>query len=305
MPVISACPARSLRDAVNTTVEISAEALETDSISRKKLLVVQPLGLDDVSQCQHQRGVGAGLDREPLDSAACLEIGADRRDVDELHAVRGHARDRAGHHMLGSATGRYLCVLHRQAAERNEQLAMLFEVRPGGGVLLEDLHRRQDVRGQRPARAEAVSVDVTDVAADRVEEAVNLALGVMKAPGARPAIGTAEDRAVAEIFSHTGKFGGDDVERLIPRHLDELVATTPVPRVHTLTQKTLADRRPPHARRRGDAVDHAGADRRRRRIEFRGVHCDHAAIPHARLVDAPVRRHVTICRHEQSYLRPG
>src|SRR5690348_14024043 len=99
---------------------------------------------------------------------------------------------------------------------------MLFQVRPRRGVLLEDLHRSEDMRGQRPAGTEAVGIDMADVTADRVEEAVHLALGVMKASRARPAIGAAEDRAVSELFFDPFQLRGDDVERLVPRHLDKL-----------------------------------------------------------------------------------
>src|SRR3546814_10006193 len=54
-----------------------------------------------------------------------------------------------------------------------------------------------------------------------VEEAVDVALRVVEAAGAGPAIGAAEDRLVAVLAADAVDLGGGDVQRLVPGNGDE------------------------------------------------------------------------------------
>ena len=176
--------------------ERGRELVEAHRAAIEEVAVVELLGQQRVAERQHQRGVGVGPDGEPLDGAASVEILGGRRHVDEAHALLAHGVEAALDVMQGGAAGIDLGVLARHAAEGDEQLAVLGQHVPARVHGHQLFHRRHDVRHQHARRPQAVGILVAHIAADRVQEAMDLALRVMEAAGARPAIGAAEDRAV-------------------------------------------------------------------------------------------------------------
>jgi hypothetical protein len=75
---------------------------------------------------------------------------------------------------------------------------MFGDERPARRLVLElSIRRAGDEWRQRFGGGAGVGVRGADIAADRVEKALELRLGVIKAPRARPAVGTAEDGVVA------------------------------------------------------------------------------------------------------------
>ena len=77
------------------------------------------------------------------------------------------------------------------------------------------------MRQQGAGGAQAVAVDVPHIPADAVQETVYLALRMVEAPGAGPAIAAAEDRLVAVLRLHPAEFAGHQVQRGVPLHLHE------------------------------------------------------------------------------------
>ena len=224
---------------------------------------MQVLRQQRVAERQDQGGVGVGPDRQPLDGAAGVEVVGRRRHVDEAHALGAHAVEPALHVMLGGAAGIDLAVLVRHAAEGDEELAMLGHHVPRRVHGHQLVHRRHDVRHQHARRAQAVEILVAHIAADRIQEAMDLALRVMEAAGARPAVGAAEDRAVGVRVLDPLEFLGDEIERLVPLELDErLLAALFGSSAGAFLQPALAHRRTAHAQPRHLVGQHVQADRR-------------------------------------------
>ena len=55
---------------------------------------------------------------------------------------------------------------------------------------------------------------------------MHLALGMMEPSGARPAVGTTEDRFVAMVVDRRPQRCGGEVERFVPRHRHERLDAT-------------------------------------------------------------------------------
>src|SRR5262249_38090937 len=102
----------------------------------------------------------------------------------------------------------------------------------------------EDVRHDHGSGARAVAVDGLHVVAERrVEETVDLALGVVEAAGARPAVGAAEDSAGPVAVAHAAELGAEQVERLVPGQRHELVPVAAVVRFGSALEPAAADHR--------------------------------------------------------------
>ena len=90
---------------------------------------------------------------------------------------------------------------------------------------------------------------------------MHLALRVMKAACARPAIGAAEHGARAARVADAGKLVAEQVERLLPAHRDEFVAAAAIVRTRAALEPAAANRWLGNARlvaqRAGEVVDDA------------------------------------------------
>src|SRR5690606_16314349 len=126
-------------------------------------------------------------------------------------------------------------------------------------------------------------------------EAMDLALRMMEAPGARPAVGATEDRGVAVLLAHAVELARDQLERGVPGHLDEGLAPAARATARDLPatmrlQPAGSHRRPPHPRARAQRIEHAEADRRRIRVLGQAPHGPGRAAGRGRLdlVGAPM-----------------
>ena len=116
--------------------------------------------------------------------------------------ARGRAQPVAGDVLAGAAAAD-IVVLQRHAAKGEHQRALSRDSSVPADVVAGDRAlRADDMRQDHRRRARAVAVDRADIAAGEVQKAVDLALRVVKAPGAGPAVGPAEDRARA-VFGQT------------------------------------------------------------------------------------------------------
>src|SRR4051812_32105645 len=88
---------------------------------------------------------------------------------------------------------------------------------------------------------------------------MHLALGVMKASRAGPAVGAAEHGAGTADITNARQLVTQQVERLFPAHADEFVAAAAVVRAGATLEPSAADRRLRDARlvtqRGGEVVD--------------------------------------------------
>ena len=206
--------------------------------------------------------------------------------------------------MLAGAAGIDLRVLHRQPAERHEQLGVAREVLPFGVLEDELLERRGDAAQDDAARGHAVAVHAVGIAADRAQEPVQLALRMMEAPGARPAIGAGEDRAVAVRADHAAELAGGEVERLVPGQLDEGLLAAARTRLRAVTQEAFAHCGAAHPGRGGDRARHRTAERRGVGVPRRGLERLQHAIRHDRAIDAPMGRGEGHCMSVDQICRP-
>ena len=167
-------------------------------------------------------------------------------------------------------------VLRCHAAEGNHQLGFRGDVVPGDGAARNVLIRPHRMGQDHGGGAGAIAVDGPDITAERVQEAVDLALCVMKPSGAGPAIRPAIHRFGAVRLVHAAQLCGEQVQRLRPFQLDEAVAATLRIRAGATFQPPLAHCRP------GDAgfVPRGGGDvaQDRRRIGIAGVRFDHQRV---------------------------
>jgi len=110
-----------------------------------------------------------------------------------------------------------------------------------------------------------------DVPADAVEKSVHLALRVVKAPCARPAVGAAENRRVAVLLAHAIELARHQAQRFGPVDLDEGIAAAllarRVRRIAASGQQPAATHGgPAHTHRATGGVQHRQADRRGRGV---------------------------------------
>jgi hypothetical protein len=177
-------PLGSLGDAVGLTQHVGDELLEADAVRRQELRVVQALGIERVRDRQQHRGVAVRADRDPFVWRTGVEVAVDRAHVDEAHPGFGHAAQALTDLVMPDHALRDLRVLGRHAAEADEQPGVLGQYAPACVRRHQLVHRRDQVGHQHPRRTQAVGVGMAHVAAERVQETVNLALRVVEAAGA-------------------------------------------------------------------------------------------------------------------------
>ena len=238
-----------LGHAVALAHEVAPEPVEAGRVALQEVLVVAALGDQRVGDAEHQRGVGVGSGRDPLGFEGGVGVGAVGADIDEVDAVLAAAPEPAAHVVAADAAVVDLGVLERDAAEHHHQVAVPGDHRPGGVAAAEAADRADDVRQDHLRGGHRVGVDRVAVAADRVHEAVHVALRMVEAPGAAPAVGAGVDRRVAEFAAHAVELGGGEVEGARPRDGHErLPAAAALGSAGSVLEPALADHRP------GDAV---------------------------------------------------
>ena len=96
--------------------------------------------------------------------------------------------------VLAGASAADIVVLQRHAAKGQHQGALCYQLGPADIVACHRPLRADDMRQDHGSQPRAVAADRADIAARKVQETMDLALRIMKTSGARPAIGSAENR---------------------------------------------------------------------------------------------------------------
>src|SRR5262249_1654490 len=134
----------------------------------------------------------------------------------------------------------------------------------------------------------AVGVHRPHVAAVEVQEAMELALGVMEAPGARPAVGAAEDTPAAVEVVDPTQLPRHPVDGGRPAHGHERLAPTAAVGPGPAVEPPGADHRLGDPGRVPEATRDVLKERRRIGILRPGTDGDDRAILDLRLEGAPV-----------------
>src|SRR5262249_24541867 len=144
-------------------------------------------------------------------------------------------------------------------------------------------------RQQRAAGTKTVARHVAHVAADRVQEAVYLALRVVKASGTAPAVGAAEDRFVSVRGFHPFQLRSREIERLVPCHLDERFGAASFgASTGPALEPAFANGRPQYSGGRCEGRGHRVADRRWIGIVGEGLEGGYASGLDFDLIHAPM-----------------
>ena len=241
-------PRRGLRHAVSLAAEITREPRVAHRVPVQEAAVGQVFLVEHVAQGEHERGVGAGHGGDPLGAQVSIGVAAQRADRDQPAAARRRGRQRLSHGVPGDAARGHGRVLRGQPAERHEQVGVLGDDRPRRAAR-DDLGRVPDhVRQQHRGGSVTVGVHRSDVAAQAVQEPVQLALGVVKPARAGPAVRSPVHPVRAIALIDPAQLSGQQVKHGRPGHGDERVAP-PGRRARAVFQPARADIRPVDPRR--------------------------------------------------------
>ena len=201
--------------------EVGLEPFEADRVAVEERAVVEPFRHQRMAEAEHEGGVRARPQRQPLGIEDLERVLAQGAQEDEARAARLGAQQMLLDHVPAHPARVDLGVLQRHSAEHQHQIGVLGDRGPGGVPTQQAAAVADDARHDHLGGGVGVGVDRAGVAADAVEETVELALGVVEAAGARPAVGAAEDRGVAVGRADPFDLGRDEVECGIPVDLDE------------------------------------------------------------------------------------
>ena len=290
------CPFRVLGLTVPLTHEVGAEGVEPDTILVQECWVVEALVKQHVGQTQHQCGVGVGVRRQPFRLEEVRGVVLYGADVHELDAVLLATLEPTACGMLAQAPGADLSILERESPETHHKLRMPGDHRPRGGFAADGRPAvSKDMGDDDFPRRKAVGVHRPDIAAQLVQEAVELALSVVETTRGGPAVGAAEDSRVPEGLPYSPQLAGHQVKRLVPAHGNEGLRTAaPALMPGSSLQPTLAYH---GLRDPAVVVHHAG----NRLPDWRGIRvigkrvCRHdASGPDLDLVSAPVKGRLNV-----------
>ena len=274
------------------------EGRRTGAIALQERPVGQPLSQQHLAERQHHGGVGAGADRDPFPVQVRRQVVAERRDGDKAHAARPRFADIGGRGMLAIATGIDLRILHRQTAEGHHQPGVLHDGGPVRDGARRRLHAAQYVRQHGEACGIAVIVQLAGEAARHVQEALQLALRVVEAPGARPAVGAGKDRGIAEVPADARDLVRDEIDRPVP--VERHIGIAPAPRSAVAVEPTAPRHRPGNARGMMHGIRNRGHDGRRLGVLREGQRAGDAPARRLGPEGAPVRAVVNDSHRAQS-----
>ena len=275
--------------AVVLAEQVTLERVVASRADVEELLVVAALGGQRVREPEHQRDVCGRDHRVPLGVQVAGQVGAQRADQHDLGSPGRELGEVAGGVMCGHPARGDVHVLFGDAAERDDQLGVRHDRRPGRRAAQHLAGAADQVRQQHLRGAQAVGVARGDVTAAEREEPVQLALRVVEPPGTGPSVRAPEDRFVAVRPAYPGQLGRDQVQRLVPADFAERVVPAPVTGTGAVLEPAAAHRWPSHPggvpQRAGDVAEQRG----RRRVV--GVRRDHDLPVRLALhpVSAPVR----------------
>ena len=137
---------------------------------------------------EHRRRVGSRHDRMPRGGDIRNEVAAQRAEQLERQPAPSRFGEARRQRVTSHATGADPRVLHVHPAERDDQLGVFEDRLPRCRAAEHLVGATDDVGEDHLGRAERVAVDRPGVTANAVQEAVQLALRVVKPTGARPAV---------------------------------------------------------------------------------------------------------------------
>ena len=173
-------PTRGLVDAVGPAVEVGQRLVAARAVRGEEPGVVQAFGDQHPAQRHHQRDIGARTHGEPPGGEPTRPVGPVRSREHDLAAAAHQVREVRHGTVLGDPAGGHREVLRRDAAEAHQQLGVRGEQRPRGERPQQVGPAAEDPREQHLRRADAVGAPRTDVTAEAVQEAVQLALRVVE-----------------------------------------------------------------------------------------------------------------------------
>ncbi len=283
-------PCRILRLAVALAHDIGAHDLEAGRVACQERLVVKALADQHMAERQHHGGVAVGPKRQPfgVDAARCVV--AHGRYVDQMRAV-GHGVAQGGRRFVARrAAALDLRVAPGQSAKGDDELAVPLDPVPGGVVARQSVGAAENMRQDDFGCPVRVAQHRARIAADRVEEAMDLALRMMEAPRARPPIGAGVDRRVSMVRAHPVELCCDEIQRRFPGHLNESFAAAPPVRRRPVSLEPAAPddgTRDAQVPMRG--AEHRLADRRGIGVAAPWFHADEPAVLGADLVCPPMQ----------------
>ena len=278
-----------LRPLGRPVAERREERLDPGTAAIEERAVVQVLGDEHVAEREHDRGVGRGPQADALRAQAGMDVVVDRAEQHDLHAAPRARREVLADGVARDAAGDDGQVLHRQAAERHEQVRLACHDLPRRGAApylvgaADDVAQR-DLRGAGGVRALA-----RRRAAEQTVEAAQLALGVVEATGARPAVRAGVDGGVAVLADDAPELRRRAIQRLLPADRHPFVGAASRVGAWAVLEPPAADRgvRDARAAVPGDDVPE---QRGRERIVGVGRDADELAVAHLRGVRTPMRR---------------
>ena len=183
-----------------------------------------------------------------------------------------------------------LGVLQRHPAETDHQIGMLVDGGPACAGVQISPETAEDMRNHRLGRGKTVGVFGSRVAAYAVQEAMQLALGVVETSGAGPAVRAAEDCLVSEFAAHPIQFIGDKCIGAIPTDGDKRIdSPSSGQRARAVLQPAFANHGRFHPRRTVLDVENSRADGRGIVIMLERQQILHPAVADTGPVRAPMR----------------
>ena len=282
-------PLGCLRHAVLAAAEIGLEAVEARAVAAEERSVAEPLVDQGVGEAEHDGDVRARHDRQPLGADELGHVVADRAHQHELRAARLRRPEVVPQGMPARAAGAHHRVLQRDAAEADEQLGVALDQRPRGGPVEEAPHVAHDVGHDHGQGAVAVAVLAADEAAEAIEEAMELALRVVEAARAGPAVRAAVDALAAVGVVDAAELARQELDRRRPAHRHERLGAPATVRSRPAVEPSGPDHGPVDARPVPQAPGNVAEERRRVGIGPVGVNGHDGAALDFRLEGAPVR----------------
>ena len=201
-------PLRRFCDAIALPHQVGAIGRETHGMAGDKTAVVEGFINQHITERQQQRGIGSRTNRKPLGALHGAQVIAHRADIDKARPLRLHLFQPVFQHMVVGAAAVDLRITQRQAAECDKQLAFARQLGKVGVLAVQRAQRPENMRQDALARRAAVGVGAGGIAAEALEEAVQLTLRVVKTAGAGPAVGAAENRLIAAARFDRIQFAG-------------------------------------------------------------------------------------------------
>ncbi len=179
---------------------------------------------------QHDGHVRVRPAGPPLRLEEGRRVTAHRADVHHAQARGLHLPQLVDGRVPAESAGVDLGVLQRRAAEQHHGPGVPFDVPGGRRVKHQAVERNaQHVRNHHLGRAAGIGVDRARVATEQVEKAVDVALGVVKAPRAGPSVRAAVDGLVAMGFPDMRQRVRRQLQSRVPVHGHEWLHATAGP----------------------------------------------------------------------------